>query len=299
MTSNITASPPKKKAINLQQITSIRQMQKKSRDWHKKGFSVGFVPTMGYLHEGHLSLVKKAKKDCDRVVVSIFVNPLQFSPGEDFTRYPRDMKRDRSLCLKAGVDVLFTPSEKEIYPSDFQTYVEVEKVTQGLEGAARPGHLRGVASVVAKLFNVCLPDAAYFGQKDYQQAVVIKQMVRDLNFPLKVILCPTVREASGLAASSRNSYLSGPERGEAAVLYRALQLGAKKLSADAPVEEALAEVRGLIASRSGFEIEYVEASDPVTLEPVREVGKPVVLSLAAKLGKVRLIDNILVKARLN
>lgn len=274
-------------------------MQRKSRDWRKKSLLVGLVPTMGYLHEGHLSLVKKAKKDCDRVIVSIFVNPLQFGPGEDFTRYPRDLKRDRSLCLKAGADVLFTPSEKEMYPTDFQTYVEVEKVTQSLEGAARPGHLRGVATVVAKLFNACLPDAAYFGQKDFQQAMVIKQMVRDLNFPLKVVVCPTVREASGLAASSRNSYLSGPEREAAGVLYQALQMGAKKLAAKLPVEEALAEVRGLIASRSGFEVEYVEASDPVTLEPVRDPGCPMVLFLVARLGKVRLIDNVLVNARLN
>ena len=274
-------------------------MQKKSRDWHKKGLSVGFVPTMGYLHEGHLALVKRAKKDCGRVIVSIFVNPLQFGPSEDFTRYPRNIKRDHEICSKAGVDVLFIPPEKEMYPPDFQTCVEVEKAAQGLEGAARPRHFRGVATVVAKLFNACLPDVAFFGQKDYQQAVVIKQMVRDLNFHMKIMVCPTVREPNGLAASSRNSYLTELERKEAAVLYQALKLGAEKLAAKLPVEEALAEVRGLIASCSGFAIEYVEASDPKTLEPVREVGKPAVLSLAAKLGKVRLIDNILVGARLN
>ncbi len=279
------------------QISTIRQMRKKSRDWRKKSLTIGFVPTMGYLHEGHLSLMKKARKDCDRVTVSIFVNPLQFGPAEDFARYPRDLKRDRALCSKAGVDVLYIPSEKEMYPPDFQTGVEVEKAAKGLEGAARPGHFRGVCTVVAKLFNACLPDAAYFGQKDYQQAVVIQQMARDLGFPLKIVVCPTVRESSGLAASSRNSYLSDTERKEAAILYQALQLGAKKLTSGAPVEEALAEVRGLIASRSGFAIEYVEASDPKTLEPVREVGKPVVLSLVAKLGKVRLMDNILVNAR--
>jgi pantoate--beta-alanine ligase len=283
----------------LQQVTTIRQMQKKSRDWHKKGLSIGFVPTMGYLHEGHMSLMKKARKDCDRLIVSIFVNPLQFGPTEDFTRYPRDIKRDRALCSKAGVDVLFIPSEKEMYPAGFQTGVEVEKAAKGLEGAARPGHFRGVATVVAKLFGACQPDVAFFGQKDYQQAVVIRQMVQDLSFPLKIVVCPTVRESSGLAASSRNSYLSDAERKEADILYRALQLGAKKLASGAPVEEALAEVRGLIASRSGFEVEYVEASDPRTLEPVREPGRPVVLLLAARLGKVRLIDNILVGARLN
>ena len=281
------------------EISTVRQMQKLSRSWQKKGQTVGLVPTMGYLHEGHLSLIKKAGRLCGRVIVSIFVNPLQFGPTEDFARYPRDMKRDRALCLKAGVDVLFVPSEKEMYPEDFQTFIDAEKVGRGLEGSARPGHFRGVATVVAKLFCACLPDVAYFGQKDYQQAAVIKQMVKDLNFPLKIVVCPTVREASGLAASSRNDYLSDAERREAAVLYQALKLGAAKLTAQAPVEEALAEVRGLIASRSGFEIEYAEASDPKTLAPVREPGKPVVLSLAVKLGKVRLIDNILVNGRLN
>lgn len=279
-------------------ISAIRQMQKKCREWRNKGLTIGFVPTMGYLHEGHLSLVKMAKRECDRVIVSIFVNPLQFGPSEDLAHYPRDMKRDRALCLESGVDVLFVPSEKEMYPPDFQTYVEAEKVMQGLEGAARPGHFRGVATVVAKLFNACLPDIALFGQKDYQQVVVIEQMVRDLNFPLKIVICPTLREPSGLAASSRNIYLSEPERKEAVVLYQALQLGAEKLAKRIPVEEALAEVRGFIASRSSFEIEYVEASDPKTLEPVREPGKPMVLSLAARLGKVRLIDNILVNGRL-
>lgn len=274
-------------------------MQQNSRGWQKKGLSVGLVPTMGYLHEGHLSLIKRAAQSCDRVIASIFVNPLQFGPSEDFERYPRDIKRDRALCLKAGVDVLFVPSGKEIYPVDFQTYVEVEKLSQGLEGAARPGHFRGVATVVAKLFNACLPDAAFFGQKDYQQAVVIRRMAADLNFPVKIVVCPTVRGRSGLAASSRNSYLGESERRAAAVLYRALQLGAEKWKAKFPLEEVLRIVKDYIRSHSSFEIEYIEASDPKTLLPVREPGRPAVLSLAARLGKVRLIDNILVGARLN
>ncbi|MGH8003277.1 MAG: pantoate--beta-alanine ligase [Limisphaerales bacterium] len=280
-------------------VPTVRRMQLISRNWQKKGLTVGLVPTMGYLHEGHLSLVKRAVQKCDRVIVSIFVNPLQFGPSEDFECYPRDLKKDRSLCLKAGVDVLFIPSAKEMYPVEFKTGVEVEKLSQGLEEAARPGHFRGVATVVAKLFNACLPDIAYFGQKDYQQAVVIKRMAADLNFPVKIVVCPTVREISGLAASSRNSYLGNSERKEAAVLYRALQLGGEKWKAQFPPEEVLGIVKDYIKSHSSFDVEYVEASDPKTLLPVREPGRPVVLSLAARLGKVRLIDNIVVRARLN
>lgn len=274
-------------------------MQLLSQSWQKKGEFVGLVPTMGYLHEGHLSLIKRACKVCDRVIVSIFVNPLQFGPAEDFERYPRDMKRDRALCSKAGVDALFIPSAKEMYPAGFQSYVEVEKLSQGLEGAARPSHFRGVATVVAKLFNACLPDVAFFGQKDYQQAAVIKQMAADLNFPLKIVVCPTVRERSGLAASSRNSYLGETERKEAAVLYQALQRGAEKWKAQFSPEEVIRIVRDYIANHSHFEIDYVQISDPKTLLSVREAGRSVVLSLAAWRGKVRLIDNILVGARLN
>lgn len=277
-------------------VPAVRRMQKISGDWREKGFSIGLVPTMGYLHEGHLSLIKKARRDCGRVVVSIFVNPLQFGPAEDFERYPRDLKRDRLLCQEAGVDALFVPSRKEMYPPDFQTHVEVEKLTQVLEGAARPGHFRGVSTVVAKLFAACLPDIAYFGQKDYQQAAVIRRMAADLNFPAKIVVCPTVRERSGLAASSRNSYLGEFERREAAVLYAALLRGAEVWKSKLPPDEVIRIVKDYIKSRSSFEVEYVEASDPQTLLPVREPGRPVVLSLAARLGKVRLIDNVLVKA---
>ncbi|HXF49978.1 MAG TPA: pantoate--beta-alanine ligase [Verrucomicrobiae bacterium] len=282
----------------MRQVPTVLRMQALSRSWRKKGLTVGLVPTMGYLHEGHLSLIKRASQDCDRVIVSVFVNPLQFGPTEDFARYPRDMKRDRALCLKAGVDALFIPSAKEMYPAGFQTSIEVEKLSQGLEGAARPGHFRGVATVVAKLFNACLPDVAYFGQKDYQQSAVIKQMVFDLNFPVKIVVCPTVRESSGLAASSRNRYLSEIERREAAVLHRALERGAEKWKAKFPPEEVLRIVQDYIRSHSNFEVEYVEASDPKTLLPVRESGRPAVLSLAARSGKVRLIDNVLVGAKL-
>jgi pantoate--beta-alanine ligase len=305
--SSTTVFPPKKKVIKMPparskgmlSVPTIPRMHEIRRNWQKKGLTIGLVPTMGYLHEGHRALIKRASEDCDRVIVSIFVNPLQFGPAEDFERYPRNMKRDRALCLKAGVDALFVPAAKEMYPADFQTYIEVEKLAQGLEGAARPGHFRGVATVVAKLFCACLPDAAYFGQKDYQQAAVIRQMVADLNFPLKIVVCPTVRERSGLAVSSRNSYLGEAERREAAVLYQALLRGAEKWKAKFPPEEVLRIVVDYIKNRSRFEVEYVEASDPKTLLPMREPGRPVVLSLAARLGKVRLIDNVLVGARLN
>lgn len=290
---------PQAKARGMILVPTVRRMQKISQDWRKRGLSVGLVPTMGYLHEGHLSLIKRARRDCDRVIVSIFVNPLQFGPTEDFERYPRDMKRDRALCLHAGVDGLFVPSDKEMYPDGFQTCLEVEKLSQGLEGVARPGHFRGVVTVVSKLFNACLPDVVYFGQKDYQQAAVIRQLAADLNFPVKIVVCPTVRERSGLAASSRNSYLSESERREAAVLYQALLRGAEKWKAGFPPEEVFRIVADYIKNRSRFEVEYVEASDPKTLLPVRELGRPVVLSLAARLGKVRLIDNVLVGARLN
>ncbi|MGE5692315.1 MAG: pantoate--beta-alanine ligase [Candidatus Zixiibacteriota bacterium] len=282
----------------MRQVPTVRRMQALSRSWQKKGLTVGLVPTMGYLHEGHLSLIKRACQECDRMIVSIFVNPLQFGPAEDFERYPRDIKRDRALCLKAGVDALFIPSVKEMYPADFQTCVEVEKLSQEIEGAARPGHFRGVATVVAKLFNACLPDVAYFGQKDYQQSAVIRRMVADLNFPVKIVVCPTVREPSGLAASSRNSYLGEAERREAAVLHRALERGAEKWIAKFSPEEVLRIVQDYIRSHSNFEVEYVEASDPKTLLPVREAGRPTVLSLAARSGKVRLIDNVLVGAKL-
>ncbi len=280
-------------------VRTVRRMQKLSRNWQKKGLVVGLVPTMGYLHEGHLSLIKKARKRCGRVIVSIFVNPLQFGPAEDFGRYPRDMKRDRSLCLKAGVDTLFLPSVREMYSSDFQTHIDVENLAGVLEGVVRPGHFRGVATVVAKLFNACLPDIAFFGQKDYQQAAVIRQMAVDLNFPVKIVVCPIVREISGLAASSRNSYLGESERREAAVLHQALLRGAEKWKAKFSPEEVLRIVKDYIRSHSSLEVEYVEASDPKTLLPMREPGHPVVLSLAARLRKVRLIDNILVRARLN
>jgi pantoate--beta-alanine ligase len=249
---------------------------------------------MGYLHAGHLSLVERARRENDRVAASIFVNPTQFGPGEDYESYPRDLKRDESLLEEAGVHLLWTPTREELYPPGFQTYVEVEDVTRRLEGAARPGHFRGVATIVAKLFNVIQPDRAYFGQKDAQQVVVIRRMARDLNYPVEIVVCPTLREPDGLAMSSRNVYLTPEQRRAAPVLYRALsaaeaawQAGEWDASALRVVIETILSIEPLAT------VEYVSASDPGTLEEVDGPVDRLLLSLAVRIGSARLIDNLL------
>ena len=256
--------------------------------------TLGLVPTMGYLHEGHISLVKRAKEENDHVGVSIFVNPTQFGPNEDLSRYPRNLDRDLQLLSSAGADVVWTPTPEMVYPQNFQTYVNVENVTQPLEGKHRPGHFRGVATVVAKLFNAFTPDRAYFGQKDAQQVIVIKQMARDLNFPLEVIVCPTVREADGLALSSRNTYLNADERKAATVLYRAL-IAAKDSfdKGERDAETLRAIMSSAIAKESLAREEYVSAADPDTLAELNQIHNGVLLSMAARIGKTRLIDNFL------
>ncbi|MEK7809597.1 MAG: pantoate--beta-alanine ligase [Chloroflexota bacterium] len=256
--------------------------------------TLGLVPTMGYLHEGHISLVKRAKEENDHVGVSIFVNPTQFGPNEDLSRYPRNLDRDLQLLSSAGADVVWTPTPEMVYPQNFQTYVNVENVTQPLEGKHRPGHFRGVATVVAKLFNAFTPDRAYFGQKDAQQVIVIKQMARDLNFPLEVIVCPTVREADGLALSSRNTYLNADERKAATVLYRAL-IAAKDSfdKGERDAETLRAIMSSAIAKESLAREEYVSAADPDTLAELNLIQNGVLLSMAARIGKTRLIDNFL------
>lgn len=260
--------------------------------------TVGLVPTMGYLHEGHLSLVRQAKAGCDHVIVSIFVNPTQFGPKEDLSKYPRDLERDLELLSSlpapgtAQEIVVWTPSTEEIYPPGYQTWVEVEALTSPLEGAMRPGHFKGVTTIVAKLFNATRPDKAYFGQKDAQQAAVIRKMVKDLNFPLEVIVCPTVREADGLAMSSRNKYLNEAERAAATVLFRALS-AAKGLFEDGERDaEALrSKMKAVIEAEPLAQMQYVSCADYDTLEELDQIKGKTLLSMAVFVGKTRLIDN--------
>jgi len=256
--------------------------------------SFGLVPTMGALHDGHLSLVRRAKAECDHVGVSIFVNPTQFGPGEELSKYPRDLDRDLKLLELLGVDVVWTPAPEVVYPPGFQTWVTVEQVSAPLEGKHRPGHFRGVATVVAKLFNAFTPDKAYFGQKDAQQVVVIKQIVRDLNFPLEIVVCPVVREPDGLAMSSRNVSLNPEERKAATVLYCALSAAKAKYDAGERDAEMLrAAMSSTIAAEPLAREEYVSAADPDTLTELERIDKGVLLSMAVRLGKTRLIDNFL------
>ncbi|MEW6718254.1 MAG: pantoate--beta-alanine ligase [Chloroflexota bacterium] len=256
---------------------------------------VGFVPTMGYLHEGHLSLVRCAREECASVVVSIFVNPAQFGRDEDLGAYPRDLPRDLEMLESASADLVWTPTPEVMYPPDFQTWVSVEGVTQPLEGAMRPGHFRGVATVVAKLFNGVQPDKAYFGQKDAQQVVVIQQMNRDLNFPIEIVVCPTVREEDGLAMSSRNTYLNPEERRAARVLYCALSSAQAAFSAGEREAERLRGImHGVIQAEPLARLQYVSCAHPETLEELRGQADRALLSLAVFVGKTRLIDNIMV-----
>ncbi len=257
---------------------------------------VGFVPTMGYLHAGHLSLVERARRECASVVVSIFVNPTQFAPTDDLDAYPRDLERDTRLLEEAGADLLWTPTPEVMYPPGFQTWVEVETLTRPLEGARRPGHFRGVTTVVAKLFNGVQPQKAYFGQKDAQQAAVIRRMVRDLNMPVEIVVCPIVRERDGLAMSSRNTYLDPDERQAATVLYRSLS-AAK--SAYEEGERSADALRGIVAEIVNAEplakLQYVSCADYDTLEELKTVTGKTLLSMAVHIGTTRLIDNFVLE----
>jgi pantoate--beta-alanine ligase len=261
------------------------------------GRSIGLVPTMGFLHEGHLSLLRAARERCDVVVMSLFVNPTQFGAGEDLNRYPRDEERDAGLAAEAGVDVVYAPTVEEVYPDGFATAVEVEGLTEVLEGDPErrgPGHFRGVTTVVAKLFNSVQPDVAYFGQKDAQQLAVIRRMVRDLDFPVRVEALPTVREVDGLAMSSRNAYLGPEDRQRAAALSRALRT-VERGAHEGSLSEGIDVARGELEA-AGIEPEYLEACDPDNLTPVTELnGKPVLVAVAARVGPARLIDNVLIR----
>lgn len=263
-----------------------------------EGRTIGLVPTMGFLHDGHVSLLDRARAECDVVVMSLFVNPAQFGPGEDFDRYPRDRGRDQQVAADAGVDLIYAPAIDEIYPRGFATAVEVGGLTEVLCGGAvsrGPEHFRGVTTVVAKLFNTVGPDAAYFGQKDAQQALVIRRMVADLDFPVRIEVCPTIREPDGLALSSRNAYLTPADRERAPALQRALLAAAAAAVPGATVEPALAQARAILAD-AGVEPEYIEARDAERLEPIETFnGRPVLLALAARIGDTRLIDNVIIE----
>lgn len=260
------------------------------------GGPVGLVPTMGYLHEGHLSLVRRAREECNSVVVSIFVNPTQFGPNEDLSNYPRDMDRDLHLLEPLGVNLVWTPTPEIMYPNSYQTWVQVEELTQPLEGAMRPGHFRGVTTIVAKLFNGVQPARAYFGQKDAQQAAVIRRMARDLNFPLEVVVCPTVREPDGLALSSRNAYLNSAERQAATVLYRSLSAAKALYEKGERSGDALRQaMKEMLNAEPLAKMQYVSCADYHSLEELDTITGKTLLSMAVHVGKTRLIDNFVLE----
>jgi len=276
----------------MQIIREPSEMQAAARAWKRAGRRIGFVPTMGYLHEGHLSLVALARQRADVVVLSLFVNPLQFGPREDFGRYPRDLARDERLCREAGVDVLFRPEAEDMYAPDRSVFVEETSLGLGLCGASRPGHFRGVTTVVTKLFNLVLPEVAVFGEKDAQQLRIIRRMVRDLNLPVEIVPGPTRREPDGLAMSSRNSLLSPEERAAAPVLRRALDEVERRYAAGERSSVRLVEtLRAVIATAPGARVDYLEVVDDETLQPVSQLTRPALVALAVYFGNTRLIDN--------
>ena len=277
----------------VERIASVRVSVAAARG---EGKRVGFVPTMGALHAGHAALVRAARAETDFVVVSVFVNPTQFGPNEDFNRYPRALEADRVLCGEAGADLIFAPTASEIYPPGFSTYAEVHGLQDVLEGASRPGHFRGVATVVLKLFNIVQPDVAWFGQKDAQQALIIRRMVRDLDVPIRVAVLPTVREPDGLALSSRNRYLDPEQRRNATALHRALEEARARFASGerdpAKIERAMADV---IASTPGARLDYAKVVDADTLQPMETIGRPALAALAVYFGTTRLIDNTMLE----
>jgi pantoate--beta-alanine ligase len=273
-------------------IHSIRSLHNWRRKQESLDTRIGFVPTMGALHSGHLSLFRRARKQCSTVVVSVFVNPLQFGPAEDLGSYPRNFKTDRHLCREAGVDLLFAPPPEELYPSDFQTTVTVSRLTQRWEGEARPTHFQGVMTVVTKLFCMVRPHQAYFGQKDYQQSLAVNRLIQDLNLDMRMIRCPTVRESDGLAISSRNRYLSADHRKQAGLLAKALRQGSEAIKkGERKVRTIHDGMERILKTGSDVHVEYLAICDAQTLEPLTRVRGPVVVLGAIKLGTVRLIDN--------
>ena len=278
-------------------ITGIREMQMAAGELRRSGNRIGMVPTMGFLHEGHLSLMRIAREHADVLVTSIFVNPTQFGPTEDFSKYPRDIERDTRLAASAGTDILFAPTAAEMYPDGYATYVSVERITGVLEGKVRPGHFRGVATVVAKLFHCAEPHVAVFGQKDAQQVAVLRRMSLELNFPVEIVVGPIVREADGLAMSSRNVYLSADERRQSTVLYRSLTRATELMrSGERRSDVVIAAMSEMITAQPGAKVDYLSVADSGTLEelPALAPGANVLLSLAVRFGATRLIDNALV-----
>ncbi|HSQ89329.1 pantoate--beta-alanine ligase [Romboutsia sp.] len=273
-------------------INRVNEIRKKVREWKSKGLRVGFVPTMGYLHEGHESLIKKASEENDKVVVSIFVNPIQFGPKEDLSAYPRDLERDSAICERAGADVIFHPKNDEMYENDFSTFVDMTGLTKELCGKSRPIHFRGVCTVVNKLFNIVCPDRAYFGQKDAQQLAIIKKMVRDLSFDVEIIGCPIVREEDGLAKSSRNAYLSNEEREVATILNKSLMKARKLIEGGERSSKLIINsIIQTINSEPMARVDYVNVVDSLSIEPVENIESSVLIAIAVYIGKTRLIDN--------
>ncbi len=275
-------------------VAETEEVREQVRRWRKEGLSVGLVPTMGYLHEGHKSLIDKAVQQNDRVVVSVFVNPIQFGPGEDLATYPRDLERDAALCEAAGASLIFHPEKENMYFDDFCTFVDMDGLTKGLCGKTRPTHFRGVCTVVSKLFHIVQPDRAYFGQKDAQQLAVIRRMVRDLNFDLEIVGCPIIREEDGLAKSSRNTYLSQEERAAAVILHKGLLRGEEMIrNGERDASAVIREITGIIESEPLARIDYVEVVDFDRIEKIDTIEGNVLAAVAVYIGKTRLIDNFI------
>ena len=275
-------------------VGTVKEVREQVKEWKKQGLSVGFVPTMGYLHEGHKSLMDAARKGNDKVVVSIFVNPMQFGPTEDLATYPRDLDHDAALCESAGVDLIFHPEAEEMYEKDFCSFVDMTGLTEGLCGKTRPIHFRGVCTVVNKLFNIVTPDHAYFGQKDGQHLAVIKRMVRDLNMDIEIVGCPIVREEDGLAKSSRNTYLSPEERKAALILSKTVALGKELAKTEKDANKVVEAMKKNIETEPLAKIDYVEAVDALSMAPVEKLEGTCMLAMAVYIGKTRLIDNTLI-----
>ena len=271
-------------------LTTIEAVRNTINTWKKQGYSIGFVPTMGYLHDGHAALIDEARKNNDKVVVSIFVNPIQFGENEDLSSYPRDLNRDKTLCESHGVNLIFTPSSNEMY-HDKKAFVNIIELSDTLCGVRRPIHFQGVCTVVAKFFNIIQPTNAYFGEKDAQQLAIIRKMVFDLNFPVNIIGVPIVRESDGLAKSSRNTYLSSEERKAATILYKAIQEGKQCIKHGASADSIINAMTNIVATEPLAKIDYISVVDAITMQPVHEITSPVLVAMAVYIGSTRLIDN--------